>query len=104
MRMKAANIKSIVIVGRRWFERTNGNTYHSVDAYVDGKLAFREPFTYGYGDQYRWTALSGLEKAGYLPGIERYPNGGSESLSRYCERHGITLADEVVDVPRKRDL
>ena len=30
-------VDSILVVGRRWFRRGPGNTYHSVNIYVNGK-------------------------------------------------------------------
>lgn len=97
-------MKTIHIHGRRWFDRRNGNTYHSVNVWIDGKLVHRTAFTYGYGRQYLWTATEALNRAGFLPGRETYGNGNGESLWRYCEKHGITLVDEVDDVQRKKDL
>jgi hypothetical protein len=96
--------QSIMLIGRRWFEKTNGNTYHSVSIYVDGKPIGKVDFRYGYGDQWQWTGCEWLERNGYLPGIEHFKNGGSESIWRYCERHGITFSSEVTDVQRKKDL
>lgn len=94
----------IHIHGRKWFERTNGNTYHSVTVWVDGEQVFREPYTYGYGDQYRQTATDWLRKSEYLPGLEVYPSGCTESLSGYCDRQNINFVDEVDEVARKKDL
>jgi len=96
--------QSITIIGRRWFERVNGNTYHSVSILVDGKHVHRIEYDYGYGRMYAQNAQKWLDKNGYLPGIEHYPNGGSESLWRYCEKNGIALFDTVTDVKRKKDL
>ena len=96
--------KAIHISGRRWFEKTNGNTYHSVRIYVDGEHVHTIPFEYGYGSQWEWTARGWLENAGYLPGIEARPGSPGEALWVYCERKGIKLVREVVDVSRKRDL
>lgn len=45
----------ILIAGRRWFDRVNGNTYHSTTVYVNNEQVGRVPFTYGYGDQYKQT-------------------------------------------------
>ena len=52
----------------KWWDKVNGNTYHSVrvtrckdDAVVVGQ------FQYGYGDHYRQTALEEMDKAGWLP-------------------------------------
>ena len=95
----------IHIYGRRWFERVNGNTYHTCDIWVDGQHVHKVPFNYGYGSMYRQNAEVWLRDSGYLPGIESYANTGTfESLWRYCDRHGIHFVDEVDDVPRKRDI
>jgi len=56
--------RNITIDARRWFERTNGNTYHSVNVYVNNELIGRCPFTYGYGEQYLQTAHDILAKNG----------------------------------------
>jgi hypothetical protein len=105
--------KSIVVVGRRWFERTNGNTYHSVSVYVDGDCLVHVPFAYGYGNQYEETAAEELEKLaaggtekGRALGFarEHYASGAKESVRRWCQRHGVAYASEAVDVARKRDL
>jgi hypothetical protein len=55
-------------VAVRWFDKVNGNTYHSVriTRCADGKV-LSCPFTYGYGDSYRQTALEAMNKAGWLP-------------------------------------
>jgi len=53
---------------RRWFDRRNGNTYHSVriTRHSDG-ATIACPFTYGYGDCYRQTALEAMHAAGWFP-------------------------------------
>jgi hypothetical protein len=33
---KVMFMKSVVIVGRRWFDKANGNTYNTAKVYVDG--------------------------------------------------------------------
>ena len=52
----------------KWFDKVNGNTYHSVrvtrcrdDAVVVAQ------FQYGYGDQYRHSALIAMADAKWLP-------------------------------------
>lgn len=52
----------------KWFDKVNGNTYHSVriTRTNDGAVIYC-PYTYGYGDQYKQTALTAMEKAGWLP-------------------------------------
>lgn len=89
--------RSIVVLGRRWFQRTNGNTYHSVNVYVDGALIDRVPFTYGYGSHFEQTACDVLCKHGYLPS-HTYP------LAPYCREHNIECVVDVANVSRKKDL
>ena len=97
--------QTFTVIGRRWFDRINGNTYHSAEAFVNGKLIGRVAFEYGYGDQWQWTAAEILEKAGYMPKREKFEStGGSESLWRYCEKHNIDLVSTCSDVQRKKDL
>lgn len=52
----------------RWFDKVNGNTYHSVQItrVKDGKTIYC-PITYGYGEHYQQTALEAMEKAKWLP-------------------------------------
>ena len=55
----------------RWFDKVNGNTYHSVRVTNNntGEVLYSQ-FQYGYGEHYRQTALNDMAKAGWLP--EKY--------------------------------
>jgi hypothetical protein len=90
---------SITLYTKRWFNRSCGNTYHSVTIFVNGEQVHRVDFAYGYGQQYEWTAKSWLAKNGYLKTIQ-----DNESLWRYCETHKIHYMTFVSDVGRKKDL
>jgi hypothetical protein len=90
---------NIVIQGRRWFQRTYGNTYHSATMLIDGKPVLSTGIHYGYGDQYQETALAQAAKENLIP--ERREG---EPGWRWAERHGITLHSSAVDVARERDL
>lgn len=96
--------RSVEIRGRRWFQRTYGNTYHTAHAYIDGQHVLSVPRQYGYGDQYCDNAMGALERAGLIPPRERYPNGGHEATWQWRDRHGVNLDASVQDVPRQRDL
>lgn len=87
------------IHGRRWFERTNGNTYHSFRILVNGTELHYTPFAYGYGSQYAQNAQQWLVDHGYLDELAAY-----ETLYGYCTRAGIQCINTVEDVPRKKDL
>ena len=51
----------------KWRDKVNGNTYHNVIVLLDGKV-LRSGFKYGYGNQYKETAVEMLKKE--YPGIE----------------------------------
>lgn len=52
----------------RWFDRVNGNTYHSVRiTRTSDKAILGHEWTYGYGDAYKQTALKTMDKFGWLP-------------------------------------
>ena len=84
------------IEGRRWFQRTYGNTYHSVRIYRNGELLAHIPFEYGYGDQFLQTALDWLKANGHAPADAKY---GTLYLRETL--HGTYT---VADVARKKDL
>lgn len=102
-------ITTIVVMARRWFDKANGNTYHSVrvsTADTSGAVTNTiHPFAYGYGEHFLQTAAEIVEA---IPGGEvrcqRYANGGREGLVSACHRLGIALTVDVVDVPRRKDL
>jgi len=96
-------IKSITVIGKRWFDKINGNTYHSAQTLVNGKPGPAVSFRYGYGNQFEWEAEAELERAGFIQ-PEHYKNGGRESLWRYCDERNIAYTVFVSDVSRKRDL
>lgn len=65
--MKARKIK-FVVQAVKWFDKVNGNTYHScrITRTSDGAVLCC-PFQYGYGDQYRHTALVEMADKKWLP-------------------------------------
>lgn len=89
-------MKSLHIEGRRWFQRTYGNTYHTVRIFIDGDLKYASEREYGYGDQFLQTALDWLKANGYAPADAQY---GTLYLR---ETLGGTYS--VVDVTRQKDL
>lgn len=94
----------VMVVGRRWFDRVNGNTYFSASMWVDGVAAEGIDYDYGYGEHYLDMALNKLEEAGLIPPRERHSHGGREAPWRWAERTGIRLVNDVSDVRCKRDL
>ena len=102
--MAKRKICTLLLVGRRWFARTYGNTYHSVEIYVNGNRVYKVDYAYGYGSQWEWTAFDWLDANGYTPGRQHSANGSRECAWRYCERMGIQYNSTVTDVQRKKDL
>lgn len=90
---------NITIIGRRWFDRVNGNTYFSAVGVVNGEQVVNIDFEYGYGNHYEDRIFAELQKAGYCPDAEKM-----ESFWRYCERKGISKYVTHSDVNRKKDL
>lgn len=108
--------QTITILARRWFDRTNGNTYHSVKVYVGNKEIGYCPFAYGYGDGFQQTAVNLMVKAGIMEEdvepdkIDKYGTrikGSSRAYLNFLDdkrAHPNKYLINVVDVARKRDL
>jgi len=72
---------------KRWFDRVNGNTYHSVRVtrVRDSKVIVGS-FQYGYGDQYRQTTLELMANNKWLPLKYRGHNDNGSSKAYMYER------------------
>ena len=92
----ATKLNGLHIEGRRWFERTNGNTYHSVRIFANGEELACLPYQYGYGDCFLQTAIDWLKENKLVPSDAKY---GTLYLR---ETLGGTYS--VIDVQRKKDL
>jgi hypothetical protein len=89
---------NVFVIGRRWFDRVNGNTYHTAEVEVNGIYVGKSRMTYGYGDQYLETAKEIL--------LEKYdfPKGMTDRSSLWQLReYGVVLNKSVID-GLKRDL
>jgi hypothetical protein len=108
--------QQITIFGKRWFDKVNGNTYHSVKVYVNGKLVGFEPYAYGYDEGYLQTAVELLVKAGvYTREVEpdrtdkhgTFIKGNDRTYFKFLDdkrAHPENFVIEVSDVARKKDL
>lgn len=85
------------VYGRRWWQRTTGNTYHSVRVLLDGVEVARCPYAYGYGTGYSQTAVELLKEAGIVP--KDHPASLAWRLDDL-----FTVVENVEDVQRKKDL
>lgn len=99
--------KLIVIVGRRWFDKSAGNTYHDAEIIVHGSgtkvVHYRTHMTYGYDDSYVETGAKWLDEQKVINRRE-YANGGYQPLWQYCKDNGIKLITSVVDVGSRKEL
>lgn len=102
--MKTATLpQSVVIIGKLWFQKSFGNTYHSAQIIVDGVEVEGVKFEYGYGDQYLWTAFEKLESLGIITRTQ--PDGQVIEVPTLWARHnGVALTYTSVSVQRKNDL
>lgn len=89
-------MKALHIEGRRWFQRTYGNTYHSVRIWIDGEQVATLPYQYGYGDSFLQTAVDWLKANGKIPATSEY---GTRYLREVL--HGTY---SCIDVSRQREL
>lgn len=89
-------LQGLHIAGRRWFQRSAGNTYHSVEIFANGERLVRLGPCYGYDNQFLQTALDWLKEQGLVPNDAEY------GTSYLRETLGGTYS--VCDVSRERDL
>ncbi len=87
--MKNPKIESIMIIGKRWFDKVNGNTYCAARVYLFGVEVLKVPWTYGYGNYYEQVSREELIKKGFLPGLKK-----DESFYDYCQRNKINVISE----------
>lgn len=94
--LQLAQLPRYYIAGRRWFQKSAGNTYHRTLLYENDKLVFDSGRVYGYGEQYLQTAVEWLKKNRELP--------GEPSSSTIYIREVLHATWNVVDVNREKDL
>ena len=73
-----------VIHAKKWFDKVNGNTYHSVRVLdTVRQLQLKVPFRYGYGEHYRTTAQQEMIKRGWIK--EEFKHTDFLNLHYICE-------------------
>ncbi len=96
--MKTKTIKGpIHIEGRRWFQKSFGNTYHSVRIFQGGEQIACIGETYGYDYHFLQTAGKWLSENGY-------PELKTQSLGTLYLRETLGGSYSVIDVEREKDL
>lgn len=86
-------IRTLKIEGKRWFQRSYGNTYHVVRVVVNNEVLISE-ITYGYENAYLQSAAQLLKENNY-----DIPKNNSEAYSKMAHSE-----HSVIDVKRKKDL
>ena len=86
-------IESLKINGKKWFQKSYGNTYHTAEVTVNGEK-IKSGITYGYENHYLQTAVDLLQKNGY-----ELPNEQSAAYAFVCQ-----YPHEAINVKRKKDL
>ena len=98
-------MKTLTIIGRRWFQKTYGNTYFTADIIVDGELIHTLPFQYGYEDHYLDVANDWLSDHGYLDNPRSESTGSRQPLwQKARDEMGVKFHYSATDVQRKKDL
>lgn len=99
--MSKRKVRSITVIGRKWFDSANGNTYHTTRVLVNGEVFGTSEMQYGYGDHYIQSAaemIKGIVKREYHESSHIH-----ESLRLACERLGIAYHAEA-HYGKKSDL
>lgn len=94
-------METLHISGKRWFQKTYGNTYFSAKAWIDGELVAEIPYAYGYGDHYVQEMLEHLIERGLILANTSTAPGYAQ---RAFESLGVKFTTDVADVARERDL
>tara|TARA_R100000655_G_scaffold24026_2_gene48311 strand:+ start:562 stop:840 length:279 start_codon:yes stop_codon:yes gene_type:complete len=73
-----------VIHAKKWFDKVNGNTYHSVRVLdTVRQLQLKVPFQYGYGNHYITTSQDEMIKQGWIK--ENFKHTDFLNLHYICE-------------------
>ncbi len=102
--MTKRQVRSVTIIGRKWFDRVNGNTYFTAEILVNGIHVHSMPYEYGYGSQYEDASMTWLENSGLIPPRKQHANGGHEAVWQWHEREGIDFYSVAAYVPTKKEL
>ena len=89
-------MKKYLVIGRMWFQKLYGNTYHSfkiIDLETGETIAINN-FEYGYGEMWRHNAYTKLVKMGLVEEKDR--NNHPLNKDRFVY--------EGIDVKREKDL
>lgn len=109
-RKKKPKLEHVTVVGRRWWDSKNGNTYSSAVIFVTGKnleewtphrgvVYLKSGPVYGYDQFYLQLAVEHLKEVGLIS-----EEMAKEPFHCWHEKFGITVAETVADVATKKQL
>ncbi len=91
-----SNLIYWTVLATRWFDKKNGNTYHTVRLYRNSHFFTSKHYVYGYGNHYEQTALELLKENGYCKDCQFY-----YEVVQEFDGNVLTICR---DVSRKKDL
>jgi hypothetical protein len=96
------------VIVKRWFQKSYGNTYHSVRIFKGNELIAENLFEYGYGDHYRQTTLKLLQDKNLFQKTGKRLSSGVNKdfydFIQYCKENPDFIVYHVTDVNCKKDL
>jgi hypothetical protein len=96
----------IVLFGREWFDKKDGNSYCDVEIilHTDDKIiTHRTEFTNGYGDYYIQLGTEWLSSNNHIQ-LQKHANGASQPLWQYCRENNIHLITSKTKVKNSKEL
>jgi hypothetical protein len=93
-------MKHIHVNARRWFQRSAGNTYHTVAVTMPDGRTLVSGRVYGYGQQYEETAF----ELAFGREHPRHENGNPIPLWQWYQEHGYKVTYDVCDVDTRKQL
>ena len=88
-------VLKFTVVAKKWFDKINGNTYHSVRCirHKDNAVVVGQ-FRYGYGEHYKQTALSVMYHAGWFKNYRQQKTTQDGTRYRYTQASVYLLERE----------
>ena len=93
-------VNKVEFLGRKWFDKVNGNTYFSAISLHNRKEIARIDFEYGYGDYWLYEITKRAIVDQYQCGENQQP----WQFINQLESNGIAVFTNCEKVTRKRDL
>ena len=81
-------VRAITIIGYKWWDSLNGNTYFTGHGLINGEVVVHIPFRYGYGNQFEYEIFEEIKKTGRLGNIKKALSD-TDPPWVYCDKRGI---------------